>query len=239
MTTSGIRVGTKGAAVAVALLLLAGCGSSGSKGAAPTTAANPARDKAAAQKLVLALADMPTGWIAAKHSTDPSDAAENKKLAACVGATDPSVATANVDGPDLDHDTTEIQSSVTVMDTRAHFLTDAKALQSSKFVSCAETIFKADLPKSLAKNSPGVVVSNIKVAPATFAKVGEVTAAFRVSLTLTGSGRTLPLYLDEVEFGSNRSEVSITFLGQSAPVASALEQATMSKAAAKLAKSAA
>jgi hypothetical protein len=241
----GKRVGT--AIVAIACVALAGaCGSSaGSKSATddPTTTTakpNPAADQARAESLVLTAADLPTGWVAKPHVKDPSDKAENQKLAQCVGALNPNAQTADVDGDDFDMGSNEISSEVTVADTRAHFLSDSNALKSAKLISCTQTIFSEDLPKTLAKSDPGVTIHDLKLSRLSSPTYGEITVGLRASLTLTGpTGTSVQLVIDEFEFGAGRDEVTVTFDGQGAAVDPSLERSIVQKAAAKLGKTSA
>jgi hypothetical protein len=229
------------------IVLAAACGSSGgSKGAsgsnATTTTAkpNPAADRARAQSLLLTTTDLPAGWVGSKATEDADDKAEDQKLADCTGAFDPKNNVVNLDGDDFDKGNNEISSSANVVDTRAHFVADVKAIKSDKVLSCFQTIFSEDLPKALAKENPGVTVHDLKVTRLSTGKTyGEVTVGFRVSLTIAGPAGSVPLYIDEFEFGSGRDEVSVTFDGQSAPFDDTLEQSVLAAAGAKLGKASA
>jgi len=233
-----------GAIVASVLVVMtAACGSSGgSKGASTkdsttTTKPDPAADRTRAATLVLTAEDLPAGWVGSKHEKDSEDDAENQKISDCVGAFDPKFQTAEVNGDDFDMDTSEISSDVTVVDTRAHFLADVAALKGNKLLPCVESIFTEDLPKSLAKTDPGVKIANLKVSRLSSPTYGDVTVGFRVSLTVSGPGGTVPLFIDGYQYGAGRDEASVTFSGQGAPVDAELQQSILKTAAAKLGKS--
>lgn len=241
-------VGTKrGAVVAVAsvlVLVATACGSSGgSKGASTketTTKADPPADRTRAQSLLLVAADLPAGWAGTTHVKDPDEAVENKKLADCIGATDPSAYPASLDGDDFEKGTSEISSTASVVATRAEFLDDVKAIKSDKALSCVQTIFSEDLPKSLAKSNPGVTISDLKVTRLSPSKTyGDVTVGFRISLTVAGAQGSIGLYIDQYQLGSGRDEVSVTFDSQDSPFDAALEQTVLATAGGKLGKSSA
>jgi hypothetical protein len=234
--------GTRGAtAVAVAIAIVASAsacgGSSGSKGApsvpssgpTPATAKpTPAADRARAQSLLLVQDDLPVGWVSSGPADDETDKQEDQKLADCTGAFDPHHDVVHISGDDLDKGGSEISSSVTVVDTREHFLADVAAIESDQALSCLRQIFSEDLPKTIEEGNPGVKVEDLHVARVKSDQTfGEVTVGFRVTLTVTGPRGSGQLYVDEFQLGAGRDEVSMTFDSQTTPFDAALEQSVL------------
>ncbi len=247
MEPTGARIGA-----AALVMALAACGSSSKPSAGPTatksskaaatttTVANAAADKTAANALLLVQTDLPEGWIGSQSNSDPSDAADNQKLAACVGATDPAKQTVDVSGSDFDKGNAEVSSEVAFAPNRDAFVQDLRALRSSKFESCVKTLFDTQLQAEMAKDSPGVNVSDLTLTSLSTPTYGEGSVGLRLSVKVTGpTGPTIQLYVDEIEFGQGRAEVSLTFSDQGAPFDTLLERMLVGKAVAKLKTSAA
>jgi hypothetical protein len=234
-----LSVGT----TALLTVTLTACGGSSKPSVTPpakpaattTTTANPAADKTAAESLLLAQADLPAGWNGSPHTTDSSDDADNQKLASCAGASDPAKQTADVNSDDFDKGNAEVSSEVTFAPSHTAFEQDLRALRSSKYETCAKSLFDTLLQAEMTKNSPGVTVSNVTLSPLGAPTYGEGSVGLRVGLKLTGpTGQAVRFYVDEIQFGAGRAEVSLTFSSQDAPFDQALEKSLIAKAGSKL-----
>ena len=197
--------------------------------------ANPTADKAAAQSLGFVAADFPAGWVATPHQRDPSDAALNRKLAACAGASDPSKQSVDLNSPDFDKGNAEVSSEVAFAPTRAAYDQDIKALQSGKYESCINQLFATELQAQLTKSSPGVKLGPLTLSRFATRTYGDVTVALRLATSLTGpTGTSIRLSIDLIEYGQNRSEVSLTFSNQGAPFDPVVERLLVGRAVDKL-----
>jgi hypothetical protein len=229
------------AVTSACIVLAAACGGSGaSKGASgsndtTTTKADPAADRMRARSLLIAAADVPAGW---RRSGDVAndDRRDEQELADCTGALDPKHNVVNIDGDTFADFDDQAASSVHVVDTHAHFMADARAIESGKFLMCFRTLLSEGLPASIAEGEPDATVHDLKVVSLPSATYGEVTVGFRASFTITASGASTTLYIDQFELGAGRDEVSVNFDSQDALIDPTLEQSVLGKVGVRLGK---
>ena len=230
---------TTRATLIVLMFAVGACGggkkdSSSESSSTSTTVPDAATEAAAAPSLLLVQSDLPAGWKATPHQDDPGDAAIQKKLADCAGASDPSRSIANLDSPDFDLGDAEVSSSVDVVATRADFEKDVAALKSSKYVTCVKQLFGTELERQIQQEAPDATVDDVSLARVASPTYGDVTVALKGTVTLTVKGRTVVFYLSDYAFGRGRSEVDVNFFNIGRPFDPALEQSLLAKAVAKL-----
>jgi hypothetical protein len=199
-----------------------------------TTVPDAAADEARAKSLVLVASDIPAGWTPSVHQTDPSDAAVSKRLADCLGASDPAKMTADVNGNDFDKGDAEISSNVTIAASRAAFQQDIAAITGPKYQPCIKQLLGAELQRQLQQSSPGATVTSTDLTSLTSPKYGEVTVAVRATVTVVAGGQTIVFFIDDYAYGRDRAEANVTFFNIAAPFDAALEKSLLAKAGGKL-----
>ncbi|MGQ0466178.1 MAG: hypothetical protein ACT4QG_12740 [Sporichthyaceae bacterium] len=138
-------------AAATALSLLAPAAAQ----AAPTISKTKAQQLAKAG--VLVKGDL-KGYAAEKTTADPTDAADEKALYTCLGATVPKRAARNL-GVAYSKDSLSINSSADVIDSPAAAKKDLAAIKSKKAAKCFQQQFATILERS------GVTVQSLSVTP--------------------------------------------------------------------------
>jgi hypothetical protein len=230
------RDGVGAAGVAIVFgLLAAACGSSGSKGAAPTTAANAVNDRAAAQRIVLLPRDVPAGWTGSKNTEDAADQADDAKLAACVGASSDADQTAEVDGEEFEKGDAGVSSQVVFVKTRGRFVQDVAAFRSHTFETCLRRLMEPSLKDSIERGSDDRLgpLSLNRFAPP---QHGALSEGFRMRIPVTSPGEgSVVISIDIVVYGAGRAEMKLVFSNVNAPFDPALERTLSDTAAAKLA----
>jgi hypothetical protein len=231
------------AAVAVLGIAVAGCSSSGAGSPATpsggSSASTPAHStataaatspsaaspvptppgKAALAKIVVQQADLPAGWAASPHESDPSDAASQAAFLRCAGGRDTqSDRVAEVDSPDFDQDDASVMSSATSFKSQSAVEADVAILKSAKASACYQQVGKAEFARSLPSGAKLDAMS-FKITPAPASAPSNVVAIGRGTVTVTASGERVVLYL-AVAFIADRfveAEVDIESPGEPIP----------------------
>lgn len=232
------------ATLAVLSIAVAGCSSSKSgsgkvptssaagSSSAPTTAAassaasqNPGQappDKAALAKIVVQQADLPAGWTATPHQSDPSDAADQAAMVRCVGGKDTDAdKVAEVDSPDFGQNDASISSSATSFKSRSDIEADVALLKSPKISTCYEQLAKTELASSLPSGSKLDAVS-FTVTPGPGSGPSNVAATGKGHVTVTVSGQQLTIYLAVAFITGPLTEVEIDIENPGQPVPESL-----------------
>lgn len=197
-------------------VMLGACGSSGRSsggpagaGRAPTTASStptqvefkPGDEKALAQSLLIAPADLPAGWVMANHITIANAAGVDGTRASCLGLADPAAAyTALEASPDATAGGVSAQSSVALLTTPANAALIITKLKGSQGAACEKAALTPTLQPPAgatveAASLPGAVLS-------TPVKGVEV-----IGFRFTSGGSTL----DAVELHHDRAVVTVLF----------------------------
>ncbi|HTZ43332.1 MAG TPA: hypothetical protein VMB79_05665 [Jatrophihabitans sp.] len=229
-----------------ALVLLAGCGSSGhhpsaagssSPGgslAAPSPTASAAT-VAQLKKIVLQAADLPTGWKGTPAQAD-SSASDEASLLSCIGTgrknTDPDqVATA--DSQDFTLGAATISSSATSYRAQSDVDSDKALLSNPKLPSCYSDLLK----KQLAAAAPGgAAVGNVSVkfTPGPGTGPANVAGSGAVTVQLTANGRPVPLYIDFAYLTGRQLEAEVDAESAGTPVPASVLQAAIKAVAGRL-----
>lgn len=220
-------------------LLLPACGSSskssdsGSSSQSSTTAVDTSKDNDLAQSLVLQAADYPTGWTTTPAKPDQADSSADKKLNDCTGGSGTADDSAKANGVDATKDNSQVSSSATIKKTTDAFQKDADALTLDKIQKCT-SVLKQAIQAGMGPDAQGATIGDIKVESLSVAKFGDVSKGFRFTVQISAGGQTLPVYLDMVALGKDRSQIALSFMNVGAPFDSAVETALVAKAGAKL-----
>jgi len=219
------------------LLLAAACSSSSKHATATTTTTSspdPAADATAAKALVLQPGDLPSDWKSSPHESDAGEDAAEKRFSSCVGGSDPTQASAKADGPDFDKGDASVSSSASIVRTRSDFEADVAALRSPKVQPCLEDVLKTLIQAEMQKDSPGARITKVAMTTLSTPPVGEVTAAYRVTIDVNVEGQTVTVYDDSIQYGKGRSEVTIDFTNVGSPFDASLESTVLAKAKARI-----
>ena len=232
---------TLGTLALILVLALTACSGakkpSSSRTSSPTSTTDmAAADEAKAAKLVLVQADFPAGWSASPPSPDPEGEAQDKKLAACVGAVDPDVSeSAEVDGPDVSKDNATVSTTATYVKTTEFAQSDLAAITGPKLESCIKDFGGDALKSAFEESGASVTLKSIEIDPLTTQKYGDATVGRRIIATLAAEGQEIKVYFDLVFLLKGRAEVSAFFGNVGEPFDATLERDLLAKLAAKLA----
>jgi hypothetical protein len=209
------------AATVAAVALIGACGGDG--GSTTAAKADPASDKAAAEKINLKASDLPAGWTSSPHQTSPEADATNKRFAECIGSSDPKARqTVDLHSPDFSKgQTTQASSEVQFVRTDADAKNDLAALQGAKTVGCIKTLVQEAAQRQL---PAGTSASNVQAEQLSFPTLRDGAAAFRVSFTVAAAGLNVPVYADAVFFRAGRAELSLTTVNAGSPFDANLEK---------------
>jgi hypothetical protein len=234
-----------GVVASASILLLAGCGKSGSKqatgttttaSAAPTTTTttlppqNVAADTALAKAATLRLTDLPQGWTGAPHDDSGDDTGIDAELAKCLGV---SVQQLNENGPadvnspdfsDADGGTT-ISNDVGYEPTVATAQKEMATFTGAKVPSCLATALNAYLQAQLAHPSdpsdslpPGVTFGAPVVTQLAFPTIGDQSRDYRTEVGISGDGLSLKVYVDLAVATKGRAGVEMDFSSTGTPL---------------------
>lgn len=235
MTT---RVRQATACLVVLAALAAGCGGddddagTGSDGGTTTTeggsdgersAADLAADRAAAEKMLPTVKDLPAGWTAQPAEDEdggsPSDEELNAQLAECMNV-DPDTFSgegdATAESPSFanaDEQEAQVEVAFTASEEDASRTLDV--MQRPEAERCLSQVFKDLLAKELQGEDlpPGVEVGEPTVEAVEFGDLGDDAAAFEVTVPITGPGTDIDLYVDAAFVRVGRIGITGTFMG--------------------------
>lgn len=223
--------------VAVLALSLAACGGGGgvdedAVGPAPVTGIPG--DIARANSIVLAQADLPTGWRGAAHSTNPVEQERSRQLSICLGRPDPETfRSAIVYGQDLSMGQMQVSSIATVLNTADDAKADLAAIRGPKYGPCLVTSFRNDLQRQ----AGDARVEAVAFEPLAVEAFGDASVGIRLTANLVYPDRTENLFADLVYITKDRSTVSATFFSFTQPFPAALEQSLVSRMGNRIATS--
>jgi hypothetical protein len=222
-----VRRGWPAALVAVVagLTTLASCG-----GGSGNTKAEPAADKATAEKIVLKQSDFPSGWTSKPHQTPADDAATKARFDACISAPDPRTQqSADAHSPDFLHGQVNSASSEALLVNKESVAADVlAALQGPKTVDCVKGLVQEAAQKQL---PGGTSPANVTAEQLKFPTLKDGTAAVRTSFTVPTGGANVLIYADIVYFKSGRALVSLSTVSAGTPMDSKLEESLAQKMA--------
>ena len=220
----------------VGVLLLAACSSakSGSgKAASPT--ATPAT-QAHLQTIVLQPADLPAGWKGTPYKADPSDAANQAALLACVGGKDTTadkVAEANSDDYNLDNAT--ISSSANSYKSKSDIDADIATLQNPKLGSCYEQLLNKQLATSLPAGAT-IKSTSITITPGSGGGPANVVATGSGTIQVSANAQVVPVYVNVAFITGPLIEAEVDAENVGTPVPPAVVSALVAKVAARAAQ---
>ena len=206
------------ATLAVTLLIAAGCGGGSSAVTAANTPKQLAADKTTAKQALLTAKDLP-GYKSTPHnrstSNDPPPAVV-KKFVSCSGLPERFINSSkndqpNADSPDFSKGrigrvpTVTFESSVEldrsskdISDPLSHLKNAAK---------CFEPVFKAIFAQS---STGGAHFGNVSVDALDVGSIGDQSAAFQGSVTVSGNGRSIDVAFDLYFVRRGRAAVEMT-----------------------------
>ena len=221
---------------ALAVLVAAGCGSSG--GGSGKASKPPSKDAslAAAAAINLKAADMP-GYKAepADDSSDTSTDKEEKQLGVCVGIADMSDANDVVDESSDDFskgeepNTLTVSSSVTVAKSASQAKADLKAFQSDKATDCMKT-FVNDVFKAQVGESAGVTFGDVSVSALRPSASGtDGSFGYLVNASVSAQGVSFPFSMSIEGALKNHTELTMMTFSIGTPLSVSERDALWSK----------
>lgn len=233
-------------ALAAALVLVAGCGSSGgsstggsstgSSGGGSTSASTPSASPsptatpatvAQLKKIVLQPADLP-GWKASPAEPDPTQQADDAQMASCVGVKntdEDQVATSDSDDFSLGDAT--ISSSASSYKSPSDLDVDLAVLHSPKFDSCETQLMSKGIAESLPQGSR-VGTMSLKITPQPGGDwPANVVGIGTASVPVTVNGQQVTLYADFAAITGPLIEADVEAENVGAPVPAAALRAAI------------
>ena len=217
-------------AVAVVGVAAAGCASSTDgigavarpTGSSPVPAASrPARsapDQAALARVVLRPTDLPPGWIATPHESDPTDPGSQAAVAGCTGVSDTGAGgVAEADSPDFGQDGATISSSATSYRSQADIDADVAVLKNPKVSACFRQLLRTAVASSLPTGAKLDAVS-LKITPGTGGGPSNVVGIVRATVTMTMSGMRVAVYLDMAFITGRLIEAEVQIVNPRLPI---------------------
>ncbi len=244
--------------LAVAGMILTGCGGGSAKvaapaptttqpGVAPDTPAQRAADKVVAGRAVLKLSDFPLGWTSAPHdksgSSGPPPAIE-RKLVACSHLPkrffdDQADQQPNVDSPDFSKGVVgagpaaRIESSVELDRTVRAISAPLSLIASPTAAKCFGPLFRAEFAEGV-RTDPGVSLTGFSFHPLSAGSIGDQSAGFQSRVTIVGARVSIAVELDMYFVRVKRAIVVLTATTFSIPFDQAFAQDLLQKMVARL-----
>ena len=230
---SDVRVNRAFAAVAVVGIAATGCASStdgigavarptgGSSVPASSPISRPARsvpDKATLARVVLRPTDLPPGWTATPHESDPNDPGAQAALARCTGVSDSGAGeVAEADSPDFGQEGATISSSATSYRSQADIDADVALLKNPKVSACFRQLLRTAITSSLPPGAKLDAVSS-KITPGTGGGPSDVVGIVRATVTMTVSDVRVVVYMDMAFITGRLIEAEVEVVNPRLPI---------------------
>lgn len=220
-------------------------GASGTTAAPAATTAAPAssdvaHDKALGEAAILRLSDFPSGWTSTPATTDNSSAAEDQKLATCLGVSVSEInreGPADVKSPDFNEPAgssgpgnAQVSGGVGYEASADKINSSFKLFAGDKMAPCLNSVLSqvfADAIKKSGGDTSQVTVGNSTVAKFDFPTVGDNTVAYRVTVPISAAGQSLTAYVDFVVATKGRAGFDESFENLGTPFSADLEGTLM------------
>jgi len=181
-------------------------------------------DVAAAEKIVLTLADFEPGWEASPPEDDPDTEDLDEDLADCLGIT---LEELEPDNPSADSDTftsandEEVEASVAITPTEADAEKAMDRFEGSEALDCLGQYFRSLIGRGFAENA-GEMPDDLEIGDPTLNEVsvpalGDEAKGLRLTTPLSSSGVDVDLYIDFVIVRVGRVGITTTFLSTFTP----------------------
>lgn len=229
--------------IACSVLLLAGCGSSGSGSSNKATPKTTTTTSAAPitlstlQSIVLQTSDLPPGYKGSPYVADPTSKATDAKMTKCLGVKDNSAdKTGEANSQDFALRDVVISSKATGFKSQADVDSDVAALTGTKSSGCFKALFKEQVAMSL---PPGSKVKSIDITikPGNAGGPNNVVATGTGKIAVTVQGQTLELFVGAAFVTGRQIEAEIDFMNVGSPVPADVQSALIAKVASRTAAS--
>lgn len=239
-------------ACVIALVLLAGCGSSSdSAGSAPhsadsssshsadspsvssnTPTASPTPTVTPAtgvqlKKIVLRPGDLPSSWKAAPAQPDSSSSSDQAELTRCTGGrnTDKDQV-ATTDSDDYSFGNATISSSATSYKSRSDLDSDLALLKSPKLATCYNQLLKKQLRTSMPKGA-GLGAVSVRFTPGPGAGPANVAGSGSATVSVSVGGQHVKVYVNFVYLTGPLIEAEVDAENVGSPVPAGVLQAAV------------
>jgi hypothetical protein len=230
-----------------AFLVLAACGSSSSKtrvssppsatsaATGSTSASSSAAGQARLAAIVAQQSDLPAGWSATAYQADPSSAASQAAMLACVGAknTDPDKV-GEAHSSDYSQGQASISSQAASYKSQRDIDSDIAVLKNPKISSCYEQLIKTQVAASLPQGTQIKAVS-ITITPGSGGGPANVVATGTGTVTVSAAGGQASVYLDVAFITGPKIEAEADFENIGSPVAAGVRTALIAAIAGRAA----
>lgn len=226
-----------------AVVLLAGCSSSGSgKGSTAHPGGSTATSSKAPAalpeltKIVLHAADLPAGWKGTPYQADPNDAADQAEMVRCVGARSTAAdKVAEANSEDFALGDASISSSATSYRTQSDVDVDVAIMHSPKVSTCINQLFTKQISSSLPSGAK-ILNESIKITPGSAGGPANVIATGKGTVTVNVSGQQGTIYLTVAFITGPLIEAEVDTENVGSPVPESLVQSLVTAVANRAAK---
>jgi hypothetical protein len=206
------------------VVLLAGCGSSSSKTTSAVSSspvASPSATPASVahlQKIVLQVADLPTGWKGTPYKTNPNHAADQAARVKCLGArnTD-SDKVAEAHSEDFALGDASISSSASTYRSQSDIDVDLAMMHSPKLSSCFDQLMKKTLVATMPAGTT-VASSSIKITPGSAGGPVNVIATGTGTIKVSVNGQQVLFYVSVAYITGPLIEAQVDTFNVGSPV---------------------
>lgn len=197
----------------------------------PPVAVDLAADQKLAQSLVLTPTDYPDGWTFTPHQASPTDAADERAKAACLGLPDPAATeAANINGVDgQSPDGLQTSMGVVVFRTQAQAANNLAAEGGPAGIACA----KQQITRQLARD--GITVNDVGVGRFALSTGNVRSVALHAEVAMTKGPAHGVMAVDGVFLQHGRVEGGAFFLSLGGPFPVDTEQTLVTRFAHRLA----
>lgn len=187
-----------------------------------TRPAGSAPDHATLARVVLRPTDVPPGWTATPHESDPNDPSAQASLARCTGVSDTGAGqVAEADSPDFGQDGATISSSATSFRNQADIDADVALLENPKVATCFRQLLRTSIASSLPPSAKLDAVS-LKITPGTGGGPPNVVGIMRATVTMTVSGLRVNVYMDMAFIVGRLIEAEVDVVNPRLPISDAV-----------------
>jgi hypothetical protein len=216
-------------------------GHAAASGARPSQSHAVSRPAAAqAEKALLSLSDLPSGWAKASGpTTDVRSSSWSKPLASCAGVPAAVVRAqpTRVTSPGFTSadKTLAVEDTVSVFGSAAQARAQFAAMANAKTPRCMNSLGSAALASTVQSEAgANATVGTVTITGLKAAQLGRNETGFTVTVPLYSGGRQLTITSTEVDFVSGRLSQQITFNGNGAAFPATLERQLLGSARGRL-----
>ena len=187
-----------------------------------------ALDRIRATRLLVRLADLPTGWVAEPHAASAEDDRVDRELRDCLEAGPRPARTADVSSEDFRLGQARVTSRVTTSKTVEEARREFALATSAHFRPCLVQVYKRSFARGAGQQVDAV---DAKVEALAVEALADGSLGNRLVITVPNANSRDTFVADAYFVLSGRAQVSVNFVSLTAPVDPQLERAVLARVA--------